>query len=472
MSNVAILVGNVHYNHLHDLECVKDDLAAIQELLRETKKYAHIRVIENKDADGLKSDMRLYMEEAVSSEELFFYYTGHGCVINNEFFFCAQNFDTQRPNETGLSSEELHTLLRQANAKLVVKVIDSCNSGTMLIKSESKYPPLDKAGFNNIIQISSCLESQNSLAGNPLSFFTEKFRDSALRKTEGPVFYMDIIASLKDEFFQNEDQTPYFISQGTGREKFVDDARLLDELRHRTREHEKQLSHSGNNNQEDAPPTSDLAELLDNAESMMATAELVSSVVGKFFENLTKRLSELELDSYFVIDVEEYSYYQETEADEFIVRMLSKEKRTDEFVTAKVRREKKRSALGRYSPAAILGMFGSNEEYEDVYDLWLNMRMDTAQVHVTFEPKYTGLRKIAVVVTCAPSLEKNYIFEVVSEHRLQDFGEFHDEGRQIVRRWYKLNWRDSLEVVVDKIVLKADQVVRAHLNETRDRLMK
>ena len=153
MSNVAILVGNVHYKHLQDLECVKDDLVAIRELLSETKKYAQIRVIENKDADVLKSDMRVYIEEAESTEELFFYYTGHGCVINNEFFFCSQNFDAQRPHETGLSTEELHTFLRQANAKLVVKVIDSCNSGTMLIKSENIFPVHDKAGFNNIIQI-------------------------------------------------------------------------------------------------------------------------------------------------------------------------------------------------------------------------------------------------------------------------------------------------------------------------------
>jgi hypothetical protein len=89
----------------------------------------------------------------------------------------------------------------------VLKVIDACNSGTRLIKSEESLFRLPKDGFQGIIQIASCLHSQNSLTGDPLSLFTEQFREAVLRKPEGPVFYMDIVSALRDAFIGDEDQT-------------------------------------------------------------------------------------------------------------------------------------------------------------------------------------------------------------------------------------------------------------------------
>jgi hypothetical protein len=75
------------------------------------------------------------------------------------------------------------------------------------------------------------LDSQNSITGNPLSQFIEKFLFAALRKTEGIVYYADIINTIRDEFIDNNNQTPHFVSQGTGREQFIENAKYLDELR-------------------------------------------------------------------------------------------------------------------------------------------------------------------------------------------------------------------------------------------------
>src|ERR1019366_1641737 len=133
--------------------------------------------------------------------------------------------------ETGLSISELHVLLRTPEADLVVKVIDACNSGALLIKSDGSFLPVNKQGFKNLIQISSCLDSQNSLTGDPLSVFTEKFRAAALRKLDGEVYFTDIIYALRDEFLQDDYQTPFFVAQGTGREQFVGNAKRLDGLR-------------------------------------------------------------------------------------------------------------------------------------------------------------------------------------------------------------------------------------------------
>jgi hypothetical protein len=236
MGGIAILVGNTAYDHLNELACCHDDLEAMQELLSATEKYAEVFVIENAPSDGLKAKLREVIDKTTKPEELFFYFTGHGDQQASDFYFCATNYDGRRPNETGLSNTELHTLLRLADADLVVKIVDACNSGTLLIKADRSMAALSfateqKNGFRNLIQISSCLDSQNSLTGDPLSVFTESFRAAVLRKTEGPVYYTDIISSLRDEYLQNNDQTPLHVSQGTGREQFVDDAKRLEGLR-------------------------------------------------------------------------------------------------------------------------------------------------------------------------------------------------------------------------------------------------
>src|SRR5205085_11829893 len=147
---------------------------------------------------ALKLHLRSSLKKVKSPEELFIYFTGHGHVHEGEFYHCATNFDAKRPNDTGLSTSELHTLLRPLDATLVAKVIDACYAGTHLVKAERVWLPPTKDGFHNLIQIASSLDTQQSLTGDPLSPFTRNFRDAALRRAEGPIFYTDIINALRD----------------------------------------------------------------------------------------------------------------------------------------------------------------------------------------------------------------------------------------------------------------------------------
>jgi len=105
--------------------------------------------------------------------------------------------------------------------------MDACNSGTALIKSEGGFLGSRKGELSNIIQIASCLNSQESLTGDPFSEFTERFCRAVLRKEEGPVFYTDITNTIRDDFLNDDEQTPHFVSQGTEREVFVEDAARL-----------------------------------------------------------------------------------------------------------------------------------------------------------------------------------------------------------------------------------------------------
>jgi hypothetical protein len=231
MNNVAILIGNTDYKPpFHQLHCCADDLKAIAQLIGSTQKFEAIETILNKSASELKETLRAVIDNNSPINEIFFYYTGHGFQGDGEFYICPTDFSKDHPNETGLSTAETHMLLRSSEARIVVKVLDACFSGALLIKNDGSFLPIPKDGLSNIIQIASCLDSQTSLTGNPLSIFTQKFIEATLRKQDGIIYYSDITNNLRDEFLGNNSQTPHFISQGTGREQFVDDATKLREF--------------------------------------------------------------------------------------------------------------------------------------------------------------------------------------------------------------------------------------------------
>lgn len=465
MMNVAVLVANAQYATLSELSCCKDDLLAMKELLNATNKYGEIVVVEDADADTLKSEIRRIIHKVPSIGELFFYFTGHGFLREDSFFHCATDFDQERPHTTGLSVEDLHSLLRMAQANTVVKVIDACNSGTSLVKADQAIIAEPKNGLQNLIQISSCLDSQNALTGDPLSLFTQKFRSAVLRKTVGAVYYSDVISSLRDEFIHNNDQTPHFVSQGTGRERFVDDAEQLSELRQRLTPAE--LSTQGNSEQPASEPAKPLLrDLLQEAERDIATRDRIYQFSDEFFDGLIKRVSNDEVSDFFDLDTAEHADFPEPTSIAFITRVLAKEERSDNFVSADIRTER------RQNPWNVLGAFSGDRQSKTYYDLQLNCAMKRAQIRFTFVPKYHSIDQLVLVVTCAPSLEKCYIFEVVSRHGRVDFDVFDDEGNEVTRKWYKMGWSDESTELVKKICSSVYDIVREHLELTSKRLMK
>lgn len=101
-------------------------------------------------------------------------------------------------------------------------------------------------------------------------------------------------------------------------------------------------------------------------------------------------------------------------------------------MTATVTRELKKSpttALDRLLPA--YNLYRRDEEWVENYHLKLNMKMRSAQLRIELKPKFTTLRKIVLVVTCAPSLERCYVFELATSHQMIDWGLFAPNGEEI-----------------------------------------
>lgn len=457
---MAVLIGNSRYRSLQDLPCCQSDIEAMEELLEATDGYAIITTITDAAADDLKSRIRAAINVDTGLDELFFYFTGHGYQHEEEFFLCATDFERGNPHSTGLSTKELHILLREARAELVVKVVDACNSGQLLVKADSSVQAT-QATFNNLIQISSCRENQESLAGEAISVFTAKFREAALRKHQGPVYYMDIVNALRDTFIRNNEQTPYFVFQVTGREMFVSDARCLDALRKQVMEN-AQAARTAEVGQQQTTTT--MKELIRIAEQKVATPEIVETFVDRFFATLIQEVSNNEFSQFFEFEVVEHSDFIETAAERFIANVLSRQDRLDEFVTANTRRVSTPGPLGALGEALFPG------EHRTEHDLQLNCTMRRAQVVFTLVPKYHSLQKLVAIITCAPSLHQCYIFELGTQHRLRDFNQYSAKGEVVTRRWYKQAWTGSSDGVVEKIAARLHEVVTEHVAETEKRL--
>jgi len=346
-----------------------------------------------------------------------------------------------------------------------VKIIDACFSGSLLVKGDMSSPQ-HKQGFKNLIQISSCLDSQTSLTGNPLSLFTDKFRAAVLRKMEGVVYYTDVISALRDEFITNEFQTPFFVSQGTGREQFVDEARRFDELRATLNPVQAVDSHQAY--EQVTAPTLTAQQIFAAYEARVVTREKMNTFVGWLFDDLTEKISMNTFTDYYDLEFTEHKYFEDYTSQAFIVRVLSREKRIDNFVTANISRKQRRLNPMALTATAMYRerLWTDDDDMIETYDLSLNCSMPRVQFRVMLTPKFIALQQIKLVVTCAPSLEACYVFEVVTQHKRNDFGEFDFEGREVVKSWDNFNWTEKTDNFVTQLSGRLAEIVSTHVENT------
>lgn len=224
--NIAILIGISKYKSEAALPACAFDAGNMRQLLLATKKYDDISCInQNTDAAQVKEELRAFFSKYQSStdiSEALVYFSGHG-VYQNDALLCCSDFDAARPSTTSISNAELDDLLRSIKPQVAVKIIDACQSGSPYIKDASNgfEKALGGSKLNSFICMASSRQDQSSYASNTESFFTSEWIKAALSKQDGSVFYRDIQAALADAFVANSEQTPHFVSQGTGLEVFA-----------------------------------------------------------------------------------------------------------------------------------------------------------------------------------------------------------------------------------------------------------
>nr|WP_239032631.1 caspase family protein [Leisingera sp. MMG026] len=470
------MIGNANYLQESPLPCCREDVAAFQALLEATGRFDTVNLHVDLDADQMREAVRNALSPNGQHDEVFFYFSGHGSYIGAELYLCGKTFDGHRPNETGVSHSDLSDLFRASGPEVFISVIDACFSGAPLIKGAPPVPLVTKDGFRNVLQFSSSLDNQTSLGGESLSAFTRAFLEASVRKTTGVVYYTDIKNALRDDFIGNEDQTPFFVNQGTGREVLVDDARRLVKFREILKSRWPNGEENINSEDESDEVDGDLAgigaqtpaQLLHLAEQQMGSPEKASEFASKLFDGVLEKFDQCEFSEFFEAVTAEHSDFEEPTAREFMIRVLSREDRHDNLVTAEAKRKRKKKLPWE---TAMMGLMASfNDDWEEHFTLHLNCTLERAQLKLTLSPKFRSLQQLQLVLSCAPSLNQCYVFEVVTQHPYTDWEAYDIEGKEIVRRWYKMNWGDDLEFLATKICDALVKGISDHIHETTKRL--
>lgn len=231
--NIAIIIGISEYSNVAFLKGCKIDADSIRSLIDATGKYDDVlqldcRVEASEINDKLPSFIKKYKSEKI--DEVFFYYSGHGCVINDGFAYVASDFDYSKPNTTTISNDIVDDLLKSLNANVVVKIIDACRSGTQYVKDIEmipKYINRHKDEFANCYFMFSSRNDQNSIATPSLSVFTRSFIQAVKTCNNGDIKYINIANCIADDFMSISDQKPQFVHQADLTEVFcVKDDRL------------------------------------------------------------------------------------------------------------------------------------------------------------------------------------------------------------------------------------------------------
>ncbi len=473
MNNYAIVIGNSKYENLNDLECCEEDVKAILNLLDATNKYAAIKDFINLDSSELKNKIRSFLDTVDNVNELFFYFSGHGFANNDDFYFCTTDFDSKKPNVTGLSMNDLHQLLRATNAKLVVKIIDACNSGKRLIKNEGWVFPVDKSIFNNHIQMASCLDNQNSMTGDPLSLFTQSFYEAVLAKESGEVYYTEIINWLRDEYQNDYHQIPHFVTQGTGREVFASSGEVFDKLRQ-----EGSVISDTTEPQSSEETVIDIHELstlakLKYLEQNFSDKEDAQNFIKQFISKTRKSIEELSksLDQIYTVTDQTYDYFSFEESESFITSVLAKEERSDNFVTAKVEKvDTSGNSVLSSLQVTVAQLAGNKISYR--YTLELNCDLADIQLVITLNPIVKTLRQIKLCITFAPSLSTCYLFVNIFSYKMSDWDSYLTSGERQHKEWYKFSWKehDSIDNVTQNIFQDVKNVVNDDIESAVSRV--
>lgn len=218
--NIAILISVTTYaDPQSNLPACANDFALMESIVTHSAKYSEIlRLSEDTESSAVKSELAKFVKlhRHKTIDEIFFFFSGHGDVDSDDFYFLLSDFDESKREQTSLSNTELDSMLRSLSPGLAVKVVDACHSGVAYLKSESvlqKSLATSKGKYNSCYFMFSSQREEPSFQDSHLSDFTESFSRSILERSQDTVRYKDIMDQISDEFRNKGRQTPAFVAQ-------------------------------------------------------------------------------------------------------------------------------------------------------------------------------------------------------------------------------------------------------------------
>ena len=231
MCNLAIIIGVSEYDTQEDLPACKNDSKIIYDILSESEKFDDILQIDGYvSGRNIKSKISEFVRnnENKKVEEIFFYFSGHGTRIDEDFWYVLSDFDGNSIHTTALSNDELDEILKSLNPQLTVKVVDACSAGTEYIKSSYNISnifekSLQEKKFNKIYFLFSSTRNQPSIAFKDISLFTKSFVSAIFSFDKSSIRYQDLVNYITDDLSSSKvNQNPYFVTQANQTEIFID----------------------------------------------------------------------------------------------------------------------------------------------------------------------------------------------------------------------------------------------------------
>lgn len=135
MSRRALLVGVDDYDFFDNLSCCVDDAKQMEILLKThddgSPNYHCTRLNSGRDEiteGSLRAALRKLTSGANGGDDLLFYFSGHGMVIDGEGALVTQD---AKPNDVGFPMHELLRRVNRCGAGSVMIILDCCYSGEM-----------------------------------------------------------------------------------------------------------------------------------------------------------------------------------------------------------------------------------------------------------------------------------------------------------------------------------------------------
>lgn len=218
--NIAILLGVPEYTGTpSDLPACSNDVSLVEGIISRARKFdATLSISDRRSSAEVKAQLAKFISDQKGNkiEELLFYYTGHGDLMEDEFFYLLSDYSKGRRNATSLANGELDAMLRSLAPEITVKVVDACHAGVAYVKEPDaleKHLEESKQQFKKCYFMFSSQAEEKSWQGSHFSDFTKSFATACETFDGQQIRYKDIISEIADDFSENPAQTPVFVTQ-------------------------------------------------------------------------------------------------------------------------------------------------------------------------------------------------------------------------------------------------------------------
>lgn len=228
--NLAIVIAVSDYtDSASNLPACRNDADLITMILKHSGRFdTRLFLLNGSRASSVKDALASFIKEQQDKKEpvkeVFFYFTGHGDLYEDDFWYLLSDFDNTKRRQTSLCNTELDTMLRALSPALTVKLVDACHSGTAYIKGEDTLRKALEASresrLNKCYFMFSSQAEQVSVQDAHLSYFSREFGRAVALHGQDTIRYKDVADFIADAFAPNKDQTPTFVIQADLTEVF------------------------------------------------------------------------------------------------------------------------------------------------------------------------------------------------------------------------------------------------------------